>query len=482
MSLRRRLVLAGIVIAAVLFVADVVLATTFRTFLLDRLDQQLIEAAERVADAPHRPRPDDADGEGPRPGEPPSRSDNPAFSEYFIGRADASGTLVEVLGDPLSSQAEAIPEPDPEEVTAHAATSVTDVQPFTATSADSTRWRMVALGTDRQGPSIVLVGGPLMGVDGTSLRMVGVLAVATVAVLATLVAVAWWLLRLGVRPLAAMTETATAIAEGALSQRVPDMDPRTEAGRLGEALNIMLGRIEDAFRERAASEDRLRRFVADASHELRTPLTSVRGYAELYRAGGLSDRDALDDAMRRVQQEAARMSDLVEDLLLLARLDEGRPLRLRPVRLDDIAGDAVRDARAVEPTRAITCDVEPVEVIGDDARLRQAVANLLANARAHTPASADVTVVVRRDGSWAIVEVADDGPGMTPDVAERAFERFFRADPARARASGGSGLGLAIVAGIAEAHHGTAEVESAPGAGARFRLRIPLESRPPTSG
>jgi two-component system OmpR family sensor kinase len=186
----------------------------------------------------------------------------------------------------------------------------------------------------------------------------------------------------------------------------------------------------------------------------------------------------LADAMRRIEQEAGRMHDLVEDLLLLAKLDEGRPLQQRPVRLDQIAADAVRDAQAVEPLRSITCQAEPVEIIGDDARMRQALANLLANARAHTPANASVEVTLRREGQSAVIEVADQGPGMTPEVADRVFERFFRADPARTRASGGSGLGLAIVASITQAHRGTAEVDSEPGAGARFRLRLPLHATP----
>ncbi len=474
MSLRRRVVLAGGVIAVVLIVADVALAGTFRSFLLGRLDQQLIEAATRVADAPGPP---PRAGGGRPAGQSPPRSDNPAFSEYFIARADAAGNLVIQLGDPLSSRAAANPRPDPETVVAQAARVPWEAQPFVAASDGGDRWRMVAVDSGAADAPIVLVGGSLVNVDATYARMVVVLGIATIAVLATLAAVAWWLLRHGVRPLAAMTATAGAIAGGELSQRVPDMDPRTEAGQLGVALNTMLGRIEDAFRERAASEQRLRQFVADASHELRTPLTSVRGYAELYRAGGLADDAALDDAMRRVEQEAARMNDLVEDLLLLAKLDEGRPLQRRPVRLDRIAEDAVRDARAVQPGRTIACDAEPVEIVGDDARIRQALANLLANARTHTPATADVEVAVRRDASHAVVDVVDAGPGMTAEAAERVFERFFRADSGRARTSGGSGLGLAIVAGIAEAHGGTAQVESSPGTGTRFRLRLPL--RPP---
>ena len=468
MTLRRRLLLAGIVVVVVLFVADVLLAVTFRTFLLSRLDEQLVEAAQRVANAPARP-PPDALQEFPREA-------NPVFTEYFIANVDASGTLIERLGNPLSAQADDVPELDADVVVAQAARDVATIEPFIASSADGERWRMVALRTDDDDTPIVLIGSALTSVDVTYLRMVGVLAVATATVLAALVFVAWWLLRHGVRPLAAMTVTAEAIADGALSERVPVMDPRTEAGRLGDALNTMLGRIEHAFGERAASEYRLRRFVADASHELRTPLTSVRGYAELYRAGGLADKAALADAMRRIEQEAERMHDMVEDLLLLAKLDEGRPLQRRPVHLDEIAADAVRDALAVEPSRSITCRAEPVEIIGDEARLRQALANLLANARAHTPADAAVEVVVHHEGRSAVIEVADQGPGMTAEVADRVFERFFRADPARSRTSGGSGLGLAIVASIAEAHRGTAEVDSAPGAGARFRLRLPLHA------
>lgn len=478
MSLRRRLILGCAAIAIVLFVADVALASTFRGFLLGRLDEQLGEAAERVATAPRRPPSDDEPP--PRARQPvrggPPRADNPAFSEYFIARADASGALIERLGDPLSTSAEAVPAPDPDAVATNATADVQTAAPFTATDADGGRWRMIALRTDATDTPIVVVGGALTAVDATFLRMITVLATATIAVLATLLVVAWWLLRHGIRPLASMTTTAEAIADGALSERVPHMDPRTEAGRLGDALNTMLGRIEEAFRERAASEDRLRRFVADASHELRTPLTSVRGYAELYRAGGLADRAALDDAMRRVEQEAGRMGDLVEDLLLLAKLDEHRPLQQRPVRLDHLATDAVRDARAIESDRSITCSVEPVEIVGDEARLRQALANLLANVRTHTPADTTVDVVVTREGATAVVEVADDGPGMAPDVADRVFERFYRADPGRARSRGGSGLGLAIVAGIAEAHGGTADVDSAPDAGARVRLRLPLPS------
>jgi two-component system OmpR family sensor kinase len=328
---------------------------------------------------------------------------------------------------------------------------------------------------------IILVGSSLAEVDPTYRRMLAVLAGATLTVFATLAAVAWWVLRQGVRPLAAMTATAEAIAGGALHERVSDADQRTEAGRLGAALNTMLERIQSAFAEREESQRRLRRFVADASHELRTPLTSIRGYAELYRAGGLADRDELDGAMRRVEQEGQRMSALVEDLLLLARLDQGRPLAHEPVDLAAIAADAVADLRALEPDRPVELETEPAEVIGDDARLRQAVGNLVANVRVHTPPTTPVLVRVTSDPTAGVIEVADQGPGMAPEVAARVFERFYRADPARARSSGGLGLGLAIVAGITEAHGGAAELDTAPGQGARFRLRLPRNGAAPTA-
>lgn len=321
---------------------------------------------------------------------------------------------------------------------------------------------------------MVVVGVSLSDMLATFRRMVLVEVVATAGVLLTLGAVATWVLRLGVRPLAQMAGTAGAIAGGDLSQRVKHADERTEAGQLGVALNVMLEQIEEAFRERGASEDRLRRFVADASHELRTPLTSIQGYAELWRQGGLRDPGELGEAMRRTEEEARRMGLLVDDLLLLARLDQGRPLELAPLRLDRLVADAVRDARAVEPERPIGLAAEAVTVLGDELRLRQVAANLLANARFHTPPGTPVHVAVRMLDGWARLEVTDEGPGLAPEVAGRVFERFFRGDPARTRARGGTGLGLSIVAAVAEAHGGRVGLQTAPGAGARFAVDIPL--------
>jgi two-component system OmpR family sensor kinase len=287
--------------------------------------------------------------------------------------------------------------------------------------------------------------------------------------------VSWWVLRLGVHPIEDMAVAADAIAAGDLSRRVDHPGAGTEAGRLGIAFNAMLERITQAFREREASEERVRRFAADASHELRTPLTSILGYAELWRAGGLRDQAQLGDAMGRVEQEGRRMAALVEDLLLLARLDQHRAPERAPVRLDLLVDDAVRDARAVEPDRPIDVAVTPVVVEGDEAQLRQVVGNLLTNARTHTPAGTPVHVAVSLDGASgrARFEVADEGPGMAPEVAAKVFDRFYRADSSRARAAGGTGLGLAIVQGIADAHGGKASVSSEVGRGSRFVVELP---------
>ena len=262
------------------------------------------------------------------------------------------------------------------------------------------------------------------------------------------------------------------LADGDLGVRVPELAPGTESGELAVALNRMLGRITTALDERAASEDRLRRFVADASHELRTPVTSIRGYAELYRVGGLGDPDALADAMRRTEQEAARMGRLIDDMLSLARLDEHRPLARRPVDLTQLVSDAAADARASAAGRAIAVDAPTANVvIGDDDLLRQLVANVVGNAVVHTDGAIDLRSV--REGDRAIIEVRDHGDGMAPEVAARATERFFRADPSRSRQRGGSGLGLAIVDAAVAAHDGTIDIVTTPGQGTTVRLTFP---------
>jgi two-component system OmpR family sensor kinase len=286
-----------------------------------------------------------------------------------------------------------------------------------------------------------------------------------------------WLVRRSLRPLDAIGSTAAAIAAGDLSQRVERAEERTEVGRLGLALNAMLGQIESAFKAREASEQKLRRFVADASHELRTPLAAIRAYAELFTRGAERRPDDLARSMAGITRESERMTLLVDDLLLLARLDEGRPLERKPVELDEVVGEAVDTALTVDPERSIELDAQPAQVLGDRDRLRQIVDNLLSNVRAHTPPATPVRVSVGTANGEALIEVADAGPGLSPDEAERVFERFYRADTSRSRTSGGIGLGLSIVAAVAEAHGGSVSAESEPGEGTTFRIALPLLSQ-----
>jgi two-component system OmpR family sensor kinase len=475
MSLRRRVLLGCLIVAAVLLGTDAVLAATFRGFLLGRVDQQVIQAADPLVHGRFRP------GLSRPPTTTPSTSaSTPAtgeqrvYTEYYIGLRATDGS-VSRLGPGLRENDQSAPKVSASALAAHLSPSADNLEPFTVPSTTGGgNWRVVAL--KRSGASedgTLIFGARLNDMDATFNRMLAVEGVATVLVLAALGAMALWVLRLGVRPLAHMAETAGAIAAGDLSQRVEHDDERTEAGQLGTALNAMLEQIEVAFDERAATEERLRRFVADASHELRTPLTSIRGYAELWRAGGLRDDGEVGEAMRRMEQEARRMGLLVDDLLLLARLDQGRPLETVPLAFDRLVDDAVRDARAVEPDRPIDLTVEPATVMGDDHRLRQVVGNLLTNARVHTPAGTPVHVTLRRAGDRVRLVVADEGPGLGPDEAARIFERFYRADKARTRARGGSGLGLSIVAAVAEAHGGGVSVDTTPGTGARFVVDLP---------
>ncbi|MEA2717060.1 MAG: two-component system, OmpR family, sensor kinase [Actinomycetota bacterium] len=338
------------------------------------------------------------------------------------------------------------------------------------------------LATPLDDGSLFSVALPLDDNRATLRRLVGIEVGMSAGVLAALAALGWWVVRLGLRPLDQIGATAEAIATGDLSRRVERAEERTEVGRLGLALNRMLGQIESAFDERRASEDRLRRFVADASHELRTPLTSIRGYAELFRRGAADRPEDLATAMRRIEEESARMGVLVEDLLLLARLDQGRPFEPVPVDLARLAADAVDDARAVSPDRPVVmAQGPPVMVLGDELRLRQVAANLLSNAQVHTPPGTTVRVAVAARGERALLEVSDDGPGLPPDVADKVFERFYRVDKARSRATGGVGLGLSIVAAVAEAHGGSARLEApAPDRpGATFVVDLPLHRAAP---
>ncbi len=356
-----------------------------------------------------------------------------------------------------------------------------------------THWRVMS--GDLRGGYRVLIATDREGDDAAIRRLVRIELTVGLIVLTLLGVAGYLLVRNSLRPLAEVERTAQAIAAGDLSQRVPEGNQHTEVGRLSTALNGMLGRIESAFRAQEASEaeargseEKMRRFVADASHELRTPLTSIRGFAELYRQGAVRSDEEVARLMARIEAEGARMGVLVEDLLLLARLDQRRPLILTPVDLGAIAGDAVHDARAVQPDRPIALHLDesltdaPV-VLGDENRLRQVVGNLVGNALTHTPAGTRISVGVGQDGEDLLVlRVADEGPGMAEADAARAFERFYRADTSRTREhpeAGGTGLGLAIAASLVEAHGGTITLATAPGRGAVFTVRLPRNGPPP---
>ena len=324
------------------------------------------------------------------------------------------------------------------------------------------------------------VAVPLTDFQDTLNHVALIGAIVTAAVLIGLAVLAWWLIRLGLRPLEEMGETAGRIADGDLSQRVEETNPRTEVGRLGGSLNSMLGQIEEAFAQREASEQRMRRFLADASHELRTPLTSIRGYAEVFGMGAAEKPEDVEMAMRRIEQESVRMSVMVNDLLSLARLDEVRePLRER-VDLRELVSDACEDARAAAPDRRITFTApDSAEILGDPHQLRQVVSNLLANATVHTPAGTPIEVALETDDDKVSITVRDHGPGIADGAEDQIFERFWRQSTARGRESGGAGLGLAIVAGVVAAHGGHARASNHPDGGAVFTIELPIQVAAP---
>ena len=471
----RRLPLRVTLVAAMLglvtlalVVIGVASSTLLNRYLLNRVDNQLRATATATA----MPRQDGLD--------PNSTSPVPSF---YLAITDTDGDLTD--GGQYVRRGEVAPLPGPRLPAVSSSFAAShDRKAFTVSATSgSNRWRVYIL--PLANGQIVTAALPLDDVNNTVNRLVTIDAVVSVIVLAALAVVGYFMIRSSLRRLVAVERTAERIAAGDLSQRVAVADPYTEVGRLGSSLNTMLGQIEDAFRaqERSelnarASEERMRRFVADAGHELRTPLTSVRGFAELYRMGAVDDPAELARVMKRIEDEASRMGLLVEDLLLLARLDQQRPLERSPVELLAIATDAVTDLHALHPERSLRLitdpSTDPPVVIGDEGRLRQVLGNLLANAFTHTPEGTSVRVAVGVEGSHAVLAVGDDGPGMRPEDTARVFERFFRADPARVRSGGGSGLGLSIVAALVAAHGGTVDVQSSPGVGTTFTVRLPL--------
>jgi two-component system OmpR family sensor kinase len=471
-SLRLRLLIGLGVVALVVVAVAAYVVTSTRDDLLDRVDAQL-----RVATGPG------PDVVGPAPGASlggPAPAGEGSFATVdevgpvtlWVGII-SGGEVQTLFAPPSGGDGTMIDVPllDEDDI---AALVEDPGRPRTVDGRAAKRFRV--LSERGPGDATTVVGASLHDVDNSVYRLAAVVVVGTAVALVALGTVAVWVLRLGVRPLKRMTATASDIAAGDLSQRVPAAEPGTEAGDLADALNGMLGRLEEAFSAQAASEARLRRFVADASHELRTPITTIRGYAELHRQGALDDPEARRAAMARTEQEAVRMGALVEDLLLLARLDQGRPLARDRVDLVRLAEDARDDAAAAHPDHPVEVTVDGGGVVtGDEDRLRQVVANLVANATTHTPTGTHVTlsVVGPPDADEVRLLVADEGPGMAPDVAARAFERFSRGDAARTRASGSTGLGLSIVEAIVEAHGGSVELRSAPGDGTTVEVALP---------
>jgi two-component system OmpR family sensor kinase len=481
-SLRTRLVVGLTVLAVIgLVVVNLVVVVLLRSYLVKGIDDQLNASVGRFD--PGRtgqggipPAQGTTPGPIPTPAPAPGETTDsrPQLPSIFVirrltstGKVDPSFSRTGVLAD--SSHGPVL--------TGLTASVVVGKhnQVFTVPAVGGGSDYRVLARPASDGDSVV-VAISMSGVDSTVTRLALYTTAVSLVVVLLLFLLARVVVGVGLKPLVAVEDTAEAIAAGDLSRRVPDGPPGTEVGRLSTSLNAMLGQIESSFSAREAGERRLRRFVADAGHELRTPLTSIRGYAELYRQGAIAEPAAQARAMSRIESEAERMGHLVDDLLLLARLDQQRPLERVPVDLSTIARDAVADARVRDPGRSIAIDVPSADVVvtGDPDRLRQVLDNLLGNALVHTPPATSVSLSLGQPaGGHVELAVRDEGPGLTPEQAARVFERFYRADSARSRSNGGSGLGLSIVEAVVTAHAGTVRCASEPGAGTTFTLTLP---------
>ncbi|GAA4526829.1 sensor histidine kinase [Amycolatopsis samaneae] len=462
LSLRTRIVLIMItLLAAGLTASDLVVIVAVRGPLMDRVDSQLRLFSLAMARLPEPLR-----QPTPQPLTAPGQVLD-LIDEFYVGLLDERGTVVR-LARPGGPVADGGPELERLDTAAVAARGG---RPFDDRSG---RWRAV-VAPRSPGPGSVVVAATT-AVDSTVAGVRRICLFVGIGLLLVLAAAGWLWVRAGLRPLRRIEETAAAIAAGDLTSRVPELGrPNTEVGSLARSLNGMLRQVELAVAARSGSEARMRRFVADASHEMRTPLAGISGYAELHRMGALPDAEAVDTTFAHIERESQRLGHLVEDLLLLAQLDESsRMLRLAPLDLRTLAVDAVHDLRALDPAREVEMlesGVTPVR--GDEARLRQVVSNLIGNVVAHTPAGSPVVLFAGAVGDRAVLEIRDRGPGLTPEQAARVFERFYRADASRSRTTGGAGLGLSIASSIVTAHHGVLELDSVPGAGATFRVSLP---------
>lgn len=464
MSLRARLVASftGLLLIAIATVGGIAAATT-RAELIDQIDGLLIEVDQRLT--PLRGRGVDelirrfVESAGLDP-----RGQDIARLVYL---PDEGRVLV---FDPSRYGGEA-----PPDITQYSLSDPPTPQTISAVTGN-VEYRTIGRqlpGDDR----VEYFAVPLSEVEAVTADLLNRLLIAGAAVLLLGAAATWWTVRRDLRPVEDMIDTAEAIGRGDFSRRVPAAPDQTELGRLGHALNRMLGNIEQSIESQQEAQASLEQFIADASHELRTPITSIKGYAELYRAGGLDEEGSLANAMGRIEKESARMGGLVEDLLLLAKLDRDTDLEMAPVDLRLLIDDAVADIEAVDSERHVTVSgTDQAVVAGDEARLTQVVANLLSNARLHTPPGSPIDVEVGRSNDAVVITITDDGPGIPDDELDRVFDRFHRVDTSRARKSGGSGLGLSIVSAIVEAHAGTVTAANAPGRGARFVVTLPATS------
>jgi two-component system OmpR family sensor kinase len=504
----RLLLLLVVIVAAGLVISDVVTYTSLRSFLLTQVDNQLKVATFPVsrslsassgsgstglpASVPANGTPaTSAPATTPTTRVPGPGNLRPGFPDTSRGAdrgvlvppgtygqlRDSSGHIVAHVFFSYGGKAPAAPS-IPASLPGSGSRSTSDLFFTTSsTGTDGISYRVLARPLPNHGGTIV-VAESLSVTDSTLQRLLFVELIVSALVLVILGLIAWLMVRRDMRPLEEMAVTAGAIADGDLSQRVSYVTPGSEVGQLGVAFNTMIEEIEDAFDARAASENKLRRFLADASHELRTPLTSIRGYSEMFDLGIRDRPDDLATALGHIKNEASRMGTLVDDLFLLAQLDHERPLDQNPFDLVEVVEQSVAGIRVSAPTRTVTLQpAGAVTMVGDVRRIRQVIDNLLVNAISHTPDTAAVAVGVRLDGGEAVVSVSDDGPGIDPAVAARIFEPFFRADPSRARTTGGAGLGLAIVAAIVNAHRGRVSLLAGT-TGATFEVRVPASATP----
>jgi two-component system OmpR family sensor kinase len=476
-SLRNRLIVVTLSLAAIAILAsDLAANSALRGFLIKQVDTQITSISDsslmRLDRAGLDPNSQGETMEGQNQSFKPVKPLGGIPTTTTLTLLDLSGNVVGQLGGDFVNalSAKDFLKLTPASIVSHQG------KPFTINLENQDSDVRAIARILPSGLGTVVVSVALDSVDKTLKELRLLFLLISLIVLIAIGLIARMIISLALKPLSSVEATAAAIAEGDYSARLPEVNPKTEVGRLTQSFNTMLGRIEQAFAVRAESENRLRRFVADASHELRTPLTAIRGFAELHRQGAVKGEEKVAELIGRIENESKRMGSLVEDLLMLARLDQARDVAKDPVDINHLVDEVVASAQAAGPDHPISISKSSDEIfiLGDSMRIHQAVSNLLANARTHTPAGTPISVSVFQSENEISITVSDKGAGLTPENQERIFERFFRADPSRVRSSGeGSGLGLAIVDAIMKAHGGTVVVNSEIGSGSRFTLRFP---------